>query len=414
MSDTMMREGRTVLKRLTEAGYDAYFVGGCVRDALLGRPLKDIDIATSALPQQVMELFERTVPTGLAHGTVTVLVNRLPIEVTTFRSESEYEGFRRPKEVAFISDLGEDLRRRDFTINAMALDAVGSCIDPYGGADDLKKRIVRCVGDPMERFSEDALRMLRAIRFACGYGFRIDSGTWQALVRHAPLLAHVAMERVRAELERMMEGSAPDRAIRLLAASGLARHVKTPIDWPLASSWKLPDPVITGQLVLAEPDLRWAALFLLIGMTSGGAREAMRRLTFSSVKSETVYRVLQIQEWLEGQEPGYAAEAEACVRFGEPSVRQWLVFVEWQYQALGGSWFTPYLDNGERWLAQLPVWEMERLAIGGAEVLAATGKQAGPWLGLLLRELLLLAAQRQLPNERDVLLANAKLLAEQE
>ena len=235
MTEAMEQKGKEVLLRLMQAGFEAYFVGGCVRDKMLGRRLKDIDIATSALPDQVIALFPRTVPTGLKHGTVTVIIDGHAFEVTTFRKESEYEQFRRPKQVEFISDLHEDLRRRDFTVNAMALDANGRCIDPFGGQEDLRNGQIRCVGNPEERFHEDALRMLRGIRFACEYGFELERLTWEALCRHAPLLVHVAIERVTAELEKMIEGRSPDRAVSLLVESRLLRYLGQPVEWPLAA-----------------------------------------------------------------------------------------------------------------------------------------------------------------------------------
>lgn len=158
----MFTEAHDVMNRLMGNGYKAYMVGGCVRDSLLGRPVSDVDIATSALPEQVLSLFPRVVPTGLQHGTVTVVMPTCTYEVTTFRKESGYEGHRRPEEVEFIDDLEEDLMRRDFTINAMAIDVEGELHDPFGGAADLEQRLIRCVGDAEQRFREDALRMLAA------------------------------------------------------------------------------------------------------------------------------------------------------------------------------------------------------------------------------------------------------------
>ena len=197
-----MRQAAPVLGRLNEAGFEAYYVGGCVRDAALGRPVSDVDIATSAQPEQVAALFARTLPTGLQHGTVTVLEGGRAYEVTTFRKESVYERHRRPSEVAFIADLRGDLQRRDFTINAMALDISGDIVDPFGGRADLQDGIIRCVGDADLRLQEDALRLLRGVRFASVLGYRIAKSTWRAIVRHRKLLRHIAMERVGVELDK--------------------------------------------------------------------------------------------------------------------------------------------------------------------------------------------------------------------
>lgn len=174
-----------VLAKLTEAGYQAYLVGGCVQDAVLDRPIKDIDIATSALPEQVIACFPRTAPTGLQHGTVTVILQQGTYEVTTFRQEAEYEGFRRPTSVAYISDLMEDLKRRDFTMNAMAMNREGEVIDPFAGQKDLAIGVLRCVGKAEERFGEDALRMLRCIRFTSTYELQVEESTWLALLAQA-------------------------------------------------------------------------------------------------------------------------------------------------------------------------------------------------------------------------------------
>ena len=162
-----------VLARLQEAGYEAYVVGGCVRDSLLRRDPQDWDITTSAAPEQVKALFRRTVDTGIQHGTVTVMMDREAFEVTTYRIDGEYEDGRHPREVTFTSNLEEDLKRRDFTINAMAYSDREGLVDLFGGVEDLKNGVIRCVGDPLDRFGEDALRILRAIRFSAQLGYEI-------------------------------------------------------------------------------------------------------------------------------------------------------------------------------------------------------------------------------------------------
>ncbi|TMV51241.1 CCA tRNA nucleotidyltransferase [Paenibacillus mesophilus] len=429
MSITMEREGKEVLRRLGQAGYEAYFVGGCVRDKLLGRPLKDIDIATSALPEVVMRLFARTAPTGLQHGTVTVIMERHTFEVTTFRKESEYEQFRRPKEVEFISDLNEDLRRRDFTINAMALDAEGASIDPFGGADDLAAGRIRCVGNPMERFHEDALRMLRGIRFACEYGFELEADTWSGLLQHAPLLVHVAMERVSAELDKMIEGRAPDRAVRLLTESGLPRHFKQPIDWPLSGWERCPEPIERDSLAkIIGPSLRWTALFILMGMDSVRAKEAMKRLKFAGKKSDSILKLLQTNVWMEerlgtvsipdasadSDKVGFELTAECCVTYGKSVVSDWLSLAAWRTDVLGEDRFIPLIERGREWVKRVPVDQVNELNVSGSELAEELRMKPGPWLGRLLQRLLADTARRRLPNERPALLRQAKLLAKQE
>ncbi|MBD2861253.1 CCA tRNA nucleotidyltransferase [Paenibacillus oceani] len=418
MSERMETEGKEVLRALSEAGYEAYFVGGCVRDKALGRPLKDIDIATSALPDEVMRLFPRHAPTGLAHGTVTVIREQHTFEVTTFRKESEYEQFRRPKEVEFISDLNEDLRRRDFTINAMALDAHGTRYDPFGGSADLEAGVVRCVGNPLERFHEDALRMLRAIRFACEYGFSLQEATWEALLRHAPLLAHVAMERVGAELDKMIEGRSPDRAVKLLAESGLTRHFKQPVVWPLAEWDLVPELCAAVKLTgVTGPELRWTALFVLLEMSSGQAREAMKRLKFSGKKSAAIVRLLQMDEWMrqhldkirmEDEQAGFETWAGACVMFGKPVALLWLELASWQTESLDGRNWRQLLELGPGWIERIPADRVTELAVNGTELAVELDKPAGPWLGALLQELLVETAKLRIRNERDILIQEAK------
>lgn len=198
-----------ILQVLHKNGYEAYVVGGCVRDSILRRKPEDWDITTSATPQQVKSLFSRTVDTGIEHGTVTVLMDEEPFEVTTYRIDGTYEDCRHPKEVVFTPSLSEDLRRRDFTINAMAYSRESGLVDEFGGLEDLGRRVIRCVGDSSERFSEDALRMLRAVRFAAQLGFSVDVGTETAIREMAANLARISAERIRTELVKLLVSPNP-------------------------------------------------------------------------------------------------------------------------------------------------------------------------------------------------------------
>ena len=200
----------TILEKLHESGHEAYVVGGCVRDALLGREPNDWDITTSALPHMVKEIFPRTIDTGLRHGTVTVLIGREAYEVTTYRVDGVYEDGRHPKQVTFTPSLSEDLRRRDFTINAMAYDPDSGLVDLFGGQQDLSDGIIRAVGDPMQRFTEDALRILRAFRFAAQLGYGIDPDTLRAASELSQNLSKISSERIRDELEKILLSDNPD------------------------------------------------------------------------------------------------------------------------------------------------------------------------------------------------------------
>ncbi len=199
------KHARPILKTLVEHGYEAYFVGGAVRDTLLGRPIHDVDIATSAYPSEVKALFKKTVDTGIEHGTVMILDHGQGYETTTFRTETGYSDFRRPDQVNFVRSLKEDLKRRDFTVNALAMDGDGQIVDLFGGLTDLKAGLIRAVGSPKDRFFEDALRMIRAVRFAAQLGFKIEPATLVAIKENAPLLDKIAIERVNVEFTKMME-----------------------------------------------------------------------------------------------------------------------------------------------------------------------------------------------------------------
>ena len=200
----------TIIQTLQEHGYEAYAVGGCVRDSLLGREPGDWDITTSASPEETKKLFARTVDTGIEHGTVTVLLGKEGFEVTTYRIDGKYEDSRHPTEVIFTRNLREDLLRRDFTINAMAYNDTEGIVDIFGGMDDLKRKIIRCVGNARERFGEDALRIMRGVRFAAQLGFSLEKGTKEAMTELAPTLEKISAERIQTELVKLLVSDSPE------------------------------------------------------------------------------------------------------------------------------------------------------------------------------------------------------------
>jgi len=208
-----LENGKTILRTLNDEGYEAYFVGGFVRDALLGRASGDIDITTNATPQVVERLFDRTVLTGKAFGTVTVLIEGEPFEVTTYRKETEYDNHRHPNSISFAETLEEDLSRRDFTVNQLVMDKDGNVYDAFGGKDDLQERRIRTIGDPSERFSEDALRMLRAFRFAAQLDFSIEEGTLDAIEKKRHLIPKISVERIQDELVKLFDAPRKKEAI---------------------------------------------------------------------------------------------------------------------------------------------------------------------------------------------------------
>ena len=209
-----------ILNKLHEAGFEAYVVGGCVRDSILGREPGDWDITTSARPEQVKNIFGRTIDTGIQHGTVTVMMGKEGFEVTTYRIDGEYEDARHPKDVTFTASLTEDLKRRDFTINAMAYSDKDGLIDEFDGLTDIDRKLIRCVGEPRERFTEDALRMMRAVRFAAQLGYSIEDDTRKAITELAPTLKRISAERVQVELIKLLTSDNPGK-VRELHETGI-------------------------------------------------------------------------------------------------------------------------------------------------------------------------------------------------
>lgn len=266
---------RLIIAQLEAAGYEAYAVGGCVRDSLLGREPSDWDVTTSAKPQQVKAVFRHTIDTGIQHGTVTVMLDREGFEVTTYRIDGEYEDSRHPKEVVFTANLIEDLKRRDFTINAFAYNDQSGIVDVFDGMEDLDKGIIRCVGDAAERFGEDALRMLRAVRFSAQLGFTIAEDTKAAIREYAPDLKNISAERIQAELVKLLLSDHPDY-MRDAYELGITGIVLPELDAAFATAQHNPHHQYTvGEHLMqsllhtrADKSLRIAALLHDIGKPS--------------------------------------------------------------------------------------------------------------------------------------------------
>ena len=274
-----------ILNTLTDAGFEAWAVGGCVRDAILGRVPGDWDITTNAKPEEVKALFRRTVDTGIQHGTVTVMLGKEGCEVTTYRQDGDYSDHRHPDGVVFTTSLAEDLKRRDFTINAMAYHPDRGLVDLFGGQEDLKNRIIRCVGDPRERFDEDALRIMRALRFSAQLGFQLEDRTRAAIREFAPRLQFVSKERIRVELMKLLVSPNPGRLMDM-AECGITREIfplwDTMLATPQSSAFHLYSVGIHTMKVIEnvppEPVLRLAALLHDCGKpscrtTDGGGRD---------------------------------------------------------------------------------------------------------------------------------------------
>ncbi|BFH61827.1 CCA tRNA nucleotidyltransferase [Paenibacillus azoreducens] len=403
----MARYGREVLAKLLEHGHEAYWVGGCVRDELMGRPVHDMDITTSARPEEVESLFEKTVPTGIEHGTVTVLCHSYAYEVTTYRVEGAYEKHRRPLEVEFVSELKEDLRRRDFTINAMARAIDGSIMDPYDGQKDLGKGLIRCVGDARTRFQEDALRMVRCIRFASVFGFSIAYRTWRALLAERESIRFVAMERFRVELEKLMEGNKPSRGLGLLYRSKLPAHAKVPFEYE-------PDRRMIAHIDDIPPSeavIRWALLLYACGLNAEESHDMLGNWTFPNRVRDQITSILDVGEAVAEMNAGMPYEQQwikLVLRSGRDAALNWLRLSEFLKNGGTEPYPSEVLENGRAWTEEMEIYHLSELAIAGKDVLELSGRRGGPWVGGILNEMLIKVAARALPNDKKVLIDELK------
>ena len=414
-----------IIETLHKAGYEAYAVGGCVRDRMLGREPKDWDVTTLADPYQVKALFRRTVDTGIKHGTVTVMFGETGYEVTTYRLDGEYEDLRHPKEVTFTKSLQEDLKRRDFTINAMAYNHKDGLVDLFGGEEDLKKGIIRCVGNPGERFDEDALRILRALRFSAQLGFSIEPATEAAIRERSTHLEKISAERIRDELNKLLLSAMPER-LTTLEDCGIA-EVVLPEAVALLRQKELVNPILHGLLDYTkceEKDERtalvlcWATLLnaalLFSGMDESEKRKKavkriMQRLKFDN---DTIYKAAALAEF--STEP-VVADAytirKQMHRMSEEVFDLWLVFQS--------RTRLPGREPVARMLLEQAVAivdeirsapycvSLKGLAVNGADLIAA-GRRPGVELGEVLNQLLELVLERPELNKKELLLEMAE------
>lgn len=285
------KDVKYIIDTLCEHDFEAYAVGGCIRDSILKRNPDDWDITTNALPEQVKELFKRTVDTGIRHGTVTVMIDKIGYEVTTYRIDGEYEDGRHPKSVEFSSDLLEDLKRRDFTINAMAYNDKTGLRDEFGGISDIRKCMVRCVGNPKERFDEDALRMMRAVRFSAQLRFSIHRETLEAIKALAPNIKKISMERIQVELLKTLMSDRPE-TVELFSECGLLKHILPQIDTILKSPKKA---LVLRMLKNSEKTavMRYGALLYYAG--EAGARETLKTLKLDNYTIDMVTKLIKYE-----------------------------------------------------------------------------------------------------------------------
>lgn len=366
----------TVIEQLEEAGFEAVVVGGAVRDAILHRPAHDVDVATNALPQEVKTVFNRTVDIGIQHGTVLVIVPEGPVEVTTYRTDGEYTDHRRPEEVHFVRSLKEDLQRRDFTMNAIAMRKDGSFVDFYGGQRDIKAGVIRAVGEAKVRFAEDALRMLRAVRFSAQLGFSIEAATLQAMQEKAPDIAWVAKERMKAELDKLWIGKDVYNGIKKLEASGLVSYLQGDFQvdhwrgftaenatcgwayFALGQKENWQEVLRTYRLSNKEMAFVKAVLSALHALQNGWT--SMDYFTYSLEELETAH---------------YFAQLKELVTISQHSIRE----VQ----------------------AKLPIRNRQELVVNGMDLLQWSEQKRGPWLKEALQMILTAVVNGELMNERN-------------
>ena len=424
-----------LLDTLHAAGYAAYAVGGCVRDSLLGRTAHDWDLCTSALPQQVMELFgaEQCIPTGLQHGTVTIKYGGRLYETTTFRTEGSYTDGRHPDAVQFVPDVREDLARRDFTINAMAYNEAEGLVDPFGGQKDLQNGLLRAVGEPQQRFTEDALRILRLYRFAARFGFALDAATARAARQLAPHLDCISAERIQEELAKLLTAPQPGAYLEPAVLAVVLPEL-TPA--ALDAAKPVVDACPAGEKNLP---VRWAALLGALGETD--TRRVLKRLRCSNVCiEETAVLVRETAgegvcgSFLLGHESGHSiARPTACgsrvppqrtvlgetpAHAGEVAIRQLLgryglCTVERLCALCAALHPQAALDctlaaqRARQLEADGVCCRVSQLAVNGRDLMAA-GIPAGPALRRVLEALLDGVIRAEYPNEKPALLAAAQ------
>lgn len=434
-------KGQYIIKTLEQAGFGAYAVGGCVRDSILGRKPQDWDITTSARPEQVKALFPKTIDTGLAHGTVTVMVQGEGFEVTTYRIDGTYEDSRHPSEVTFTADLREDLRRRDLTINAMAYNDATGLVDLFGGMEDLRSGVVRCVGNPRERFREDALRILRAIRFSAQLGYAIEEGTAAAIAELAPSLSRISAERIQAELTKLMVSPHPDY-LRTAYDMGVTKVFFPEFDRACETPQNHPHHCYSvGEHILhslggveADKTLRLAMLLHDIGkpavMTvdekgqnhfhghaAAGAEMAqkiLRRLKFDNDTIRMVCRLVQFHDYGNGADIDIRLARRAICRIGEEAFPALFAVKRADIMAQSGYLRQEKLAMLEKWqglyekiLEEKQCVSLKTLAVTGSDLIAA-GRRPGKELGEILKHLLELVLEDPARNTKEWLLAAAE------
>lgn len=394
-----------IINTLEKNGYEAYAVGGCVRDAMMGRTPHDWDITTSATPQQVKALFPRTIDTGIQHGTVTIMIGKTGYEVTTYRIDGDYLDGRHPEEVIFTSNLVEDLKRRDFTINAMAYNDRAGVVDEFDGMSDLNNKVIRCVREARERFTEDALRILRALRFSAQLDFTISDDTCEAVKELAPTLIKISRERIQTELDKLITSDHPGR-IRLVQLFGLNKYIFEDATSLISSDEKIYTNIVTlMKLLPGNHYLRWTSL--LIFESSPGL--VLKKLKFDNRTIDICSRLIDASRCtLPSDKP---ALRRMIVKFGKEIFDDY--FFTFLYAMSDANLYSSSKNDirrvesmYEEILVHNDCISMKDMAVKGSDLIS-NGIDAGKKLGLILNTLFDNVLDDPALNERDILLKKA-------
>ncbi|AOZ94560.1 hypothetical protein PNBC_10695 [Paenibacillus crassostreae] len=410
----MAKQSEVILQTLHAHGFEAYWVGGCVRDELMGRAVHDMDLTTSAHPEEIIRLFEHTIPTGIQHGTITVMMEGQPFEVTTYRVEGTYIDHRRPDEVTFVKDIKEDLQRRDFTMNAIARDLDGTYIDPFDGLMDTRRGKIRCVGNPLERFDEDALRMVRCVRFASVFGYSIAKNTWKGLCTQRSHLQYIAMERIRVEIEKVMSGEDPLRGFELLNRSRLLEFAKVPV---LCSRFDSELLSRIHELSAESVHLRWGLLLYAGNFNGNEARTYLKKWTFSNQKKDDISSLIDIDEQVR-----FLFETNNLISLDDSQRLSWISIVLQSGLATAKGWLeiqgvipehrrvvsTYDLTILAVWTSQMRIHHLKQLVVSGGDIMQTLKMPSGPWLREMLQHLLLVVSAGIVENTKESLMDEMK------
>lgn len=358
-----------IMEQIESAGFEAYFVGGSVRDLLLNREITDVDIATSATPAEIKAIFAKTIDVGIAHGTVVVLYHGESYEVTTFRSESEYEDFRRPNEVTFIRSLEEDLQRRDFTMNAIAMNKKGEIIDPFQGQAAINQKVIKTVGLADERFHEDALRMMRAIRFVSQLSFSIEDSTLFALKENGSLLKNISVERLTVEFEKLLLGPDYQKAVKLLIDTGIYQYLPGFKEYPQELNTFLRHKMEAAIFSIEE---YWVMLLYHLGQQPADVEKFLRNWKQPTKK---IRRVKHGLHWLQQRLETVFSPVDLY-----KAENAWAISTERLYNTLVGKDVHHNVDLIEEQFNSLPIKDRSEMAISGQDLIEWYEKNGGPWI----------------------------------